>query len=84
MCCDPSLEPSLCIYFHKNIFCDPSLEPSHQDGSNDGSQNMFNGAISVTKYVLWNNMEKCVLWNNLDHKICFIEQYGKLSQNYPC
>ena len=24
-----------------NICCDPSLEPSSQDGSNDGSQNMF-------------------------------------------
>ena len=24
-----------------NICCDPSLEPSRQDGSNDGSQNMF-------------------------------------------
>ena len=25
----------------QNISCDPSLESSSQDGSNDGSQNMF-------------------------------------------
>ena len=24
-----------------NICCDPSLEPSQRDGSNDGTQNMF-------------------------------------------
>ena len=31
----------------RKICCDPSLEPSRQDGSNDGSQNMF----------IWRNME---------------------------
>ena len=25
----------------KSISCDPSLEPSQRDGSNDGSQHMF-------------------------------------------
>ena len=52
--CDPSSEPELqirrgnsdnlgiiSIFLHKNIFCDPSLQPSRQDGSNEGSQDMF-------------------------------------------
>ena len=29
------------IFLNENICCDPPLEPSHQDGSNDGSQNML-------------------------------------------
>ena len=29
------------LILNENICCDPSLEPSHQDGSNDRSQNMF-------------------------------------------
>ena len=29
------------LFLNKNICCDPSLEPSQQDGSNDGSQNIF-------------------------------------------
>ena len=34
------------LFLNGNIWCDPSLEPARQDGSNDGSQNMF----------LWRNM----------------------------
>ena len=29
------------LFLNGNICCDPSLEPPRQDGSNDGSQNIF-------------------------------------------
>ena len=43
------------LFLNENIFCDPSFEPSRRDGSNDGSQNMFQipfltGALCLHKF----------------------------------
>ena len=55
---------SFFLFLNENVCCDPSLEPCRQDGSNDGSQNVFLLELSC-RHGSNDGSQNVFLWKNL-------------------